>query len=115
MSPCYAATQCAHPAPDGCTWCDPPGPSREQRSHDDSARRVAIWHHTAGVADEALRGDDLRPHSDDHERLSRLFQAVGDVTTDILDNACLDLDAALVRLVAEGQLWLESRAREAAA
>ncbi len=86
----------------------------EARSHDDSARRGAIWHATAGVADELLRGDDLRPYYDDHERLSRLFQAVGDVTTDILDNSCLDLDAALVRLVAEGQLWLEARSREAA-
>jgi hypothetical protein len=87
----------------------------EARSHEDSARRVAIWHQTATIADEILRGDDMRPHYDDHERLSRLFAAIGDVTTDILDNASLDLDAALVRLVAEGQLWLEARAREIAA
>lgn len=90
-------------------------PTFEQRSRDDSARRVAIWHAVAAVADETLRGDDMRPHYDDHERLSRMFAAIGDVTTDILDNACLDLDAALIRLVAEGQLWLEARAREIAA
>jgi hypothetical protein len=89
-------------------------PSRIDRERD-QAQRMAISHEIYRVADEILRGDDMRPHYDDHERLSRLFAAIGDVTTDILDNACADLDATLTRLVAEGQLWLEARARERAA
>ena len=77
--------------------------------------RVGIQHAIGTLADELLRGNDLLPHLDDHERLTRLTGCLGDVATDLTDNAGLGQEAALVRLMAEGQLWLEARERERAA
>ena len=50
----------------------------------------------------------------DAERVMALTSALGDVAEDVRVNAGRDLTAALVRLGAETQCWLEALAREGA-
>jgi hypothetical protein len=79
------------------------------------ASRIVIQHAIGRAAHEQLHGNDLLAHLDEHERVGHLSARLGDVATEVLDNHCLDLDDALVRLGAHVQLWLEQRARDAAA
>ncbi|MCA1572684.1 MAG: hypothetical protein LC798_20790 [Chloroflexi bacterium] len=76
--------------------------------------RVAIQQRIGDMTDTLLAADQLTRHMDEHELLARVTAATGDVASDIVDNACLDLDATLVHLCAEAQVWLEIRSRRAA-
>lgn len=78
------------------------------------ARRVAIQLAIAERADELLYGEDPALRGDEREALSRLVEDLGDVATDVNRNGCADLEAALLRLGADVQIWLESIGREAA-
>jgi hypothetical protein len=79
-------------------------------THAESARRVGLWHASSALADELLRGEDLLPYMDSHERLARLTALLGDVASDITLNASCDLDSALDKLIHEAVKWRQDRA-----
>ena len=80
----------------------------------DLSTRVAVQHAVGAEADRRLFGDDSRPRLSDSLRLLRVTAATGDVATEVLSNHGADLEAQLVALGAEVQLWLEHITREAA-
>ncbi len=88
---------------------------REATSIDEQARRVAIQHAIADRADALLHGVDptLRPLTP-ADWITDLASDLGDVATDVRVNSGADLEASLVRLAADVQLWLEQIVREAA-
>lgn len=80
----------------------------------DTARRVCIQSAVGAAADALLRGNDLLPHLDDHERLSRLMAALGAVADTLVSNAGLCLPDALIALQAEALTFSEALMREEA-
>lgn len=81
----------------------------------DKCQRAWIAQSIAHVTDALTYGVDpaVQPATD-ADRVMALTAALGDVAEDVRVNGGADLTAALVRLGAETQCWLEHLAREGA-
>lgn len=88
---------------------------RADRERDDHATLVAIHHAVDTEAYRQLTSVDpaLQPVSEP-QRVMALAARLGAVADCVRENGCLDIEAAVVALCAEGQNWVEALAREGA-
>lgn len=79
----------------------------------DHSTRVFIHHAIDAEADRQLTGVDpaFQPVTE-AQRVMALAARLGAVADCVRENGCLDIEAAVVALCAEGQNWVEALARE---